>query len=113
MRTVDDLFREYVRVFSFPEYFGWNWAAFAEYITELTGAPAQSYLTVVSQANRVLENDPLDRHTYLRQLNGIGKFWANSFGLPAEWGGGEVPFNSILLVPQPDQALSVEVASVE
>lgn len=33
MRTVDDLFQQYLREFRLPEYFGWNWAAFDECMT--------------------------------------------------------------------------------
>lgn len=35
MHTVEELFREYVRAFSLPGYFGWNWAAFDECMSEL------------------------------------------------------------------------------
>ena len=97
MRSVEELFREYVREFHFPEYFGWNWAAFSECMRSLPNRPAHAYLTVIRNADQLLQDDPDDRTTFLRQLESIGQRWANSFALDEAWGGGEVPFNTILV----------------
>jgi hypothetical protein len=97
MGNPEGLFREYVREFRFPEYFGWNWAAFYECMTELEQFPARSYLTLVSHASQVLEGSLADFRIYLSQLGAIGKSWANAFGRGQEWGGGEVPFNTVFL----------------
>lgn len=101
MQAVDGLFREYVREFRFPEYFGWNWPAFSECMTELSWLPATSYLTVIDEADLLLRDEPADLPTFLRHLANIGMRWAHSFGLGPEWGGGEVPFNTILVRDSP------------
>lgn len=97
MRDLEGLFRAYVREFSFPEYFGWNWAAYAECMESLEWLPARSYLTIIANAESLLADDPLDLPTFLRQLRDIGQAWARSFALGPDWGGGEVPFNTVLL----------------
>jgi hypothetical protein len=97
MGNPEGLFREYAREYSFPEYFGRNWAAFHECMNELEQFPARSYLTLVSHAGQVLEGNPADFRIYLSQLGAIGRSWAGAFGRGAEWGGGDVPFNTVFL----------------
>jgi hypothetical protein len=97
MRTVEELFREHVREFSFPEYFGWNWAAFDECMTGLEDRPARAYLTLIMRASEVLAAESGDLATYLRQLEDIGRHWAGAFALGPEWGDGEVPFHTVFV----------------
>lgn len=97
MRSAEAFFAEFVREFRFPEYFGWNWAAFAECITELSGRPAPAYLLTIERADQLLVDSPTDREIFFRLIRDVTLHWANSFGLGPEWGGGEVPFNVALL----------------
>jgi RNAse (barnase) inhibitor barstar len=96
MHTLEELFREYVREFSFPEYFGWNWAAFDECMKGLNDQPARAYLTVITRADQILSAEPDELATFLRQLEDVGRRWGGAFGLGVEWGNGEVPFHTIL-----------------
>ncbi|MFG1912407.1 barstar family protein [Kribbella sp. NPDC048928] len=97
MRTVDDLFQQYVREFRLPEYFGWNWAAFDECMTDLAWMPANGYLTVIDSADQVLADELDDRATSLRHLRGIGRYWSRAFALGPAWGRGEVAFHTVLV----------------
>lgn len=97
MQDFDSLLREYSREFRFPEYVGANWDAFFECMTELEGFPAVAYLTVIEDGDLVLAQEPAERDMFLRQLGLIGQYWGRSFGLGPEWGGGEVPFHTVLL----------------
>lgn len=109
MRVLDDLFREYAREFRFPEYFGHNWSAFYECMTVLDGCPAPAFLTIISDSDELLSQEPEERPTLLRQLEDIGKSWANAFALLGpEWGAkaGEIPFHTVLLAPSSDEDLS-------
>lgn len=99
--SLEELFREYVREFSFPEYFGWNWAAFDECMKELDWLPARRYLTIITRADEVLSEESGELATYLRQLDDIGRHWGGAFALGPEWGGGEVPFHTILVGGDP------------
>ena len=97
MRTFDHLMDEYARVFAFPDHFGRNWAAFDEFITDLSWLPARSYLTVIANASEVMADELGDRPTYLRLIHEAGQTWGRSFALGPAWGGGEVPFNTVLM----------------
>jgi hypothetical protein len=97
MATLEALFREYVREFSFPEYLGWNWPAFDEGMTDLEWLPAKRYLTIVEHADDLLQEEPGELPTYLRQLADIGRHWSRAFALGPDWGGGEVPYHTVLV----------------
>ena len=87
-----------MREFRFPEYFGWNWAAFAECMRTLGERPAHGYLTVIGNSDQLLQDERGDAPTFLRQLEVIGQRWSTAFGLGPEWGGREVPFNTVLVL---------------
>jgi len=97
MHSLEEVFREYVREFSFPEYFGWNWPAFDECMKELDRQPARAYLTIITRGEEVLSAEPDELSTYLRQLEDIGRNWGSAFALGPEWGGGEVPFHTVMI----------------
>ena len=97
MPRLDDVFAAYVRNFALPEYFGWNWPAFAESMTTLAEMPSRSYLTVIERSHRLLRDEPAELPTLLDNLEFIGKRWAGAFALGPEWGGGEVPFHTVLV----------------
>ena len=97
MTTLEGLFAEYARAYKFPAYFGGNWAAYYECMTGLEEVPAHSYLTVIAQSESVLERDSVESATFQRQLDGIGRSWATSFGLGAARNYGEVPFHTLLV----------------
>jgi len=97
MRDLDGLFQEFARGFHFPKYFGWNWPAFDECMGDLAWFPASAYLVVIERAESVLDSNPEERGTFLRIMNSVCAKWANSFALPGEFGGGEVPFNMVLV----------------
>jgi hypothetical protein len=49
MYSLEAVYREYVREFLFPEYVGWNWAAFGECMKEFDGRSARAYLTIITR----------------------------------------------------------------
>ncbi|MDP9903111.1 barstar family protein [Arthrobacter bambusae] len=97
MRTVRGLFEEYIRKFSFPANFGWNWNAFDDRLYDLQWLPARKYLTIVTHAGEVLLNERDALENYVRHLEIIGKRWSTTVGLGYEWGHGEVPFHTVLV----------------
>jgi hypothetical protein len=96
MQTMEGLFREFVRAFEFPEYFGWNWAAFHECIRDLSWIPAKSYLILIRHAEQLLSADEEELPTFRRLMEDAGRYWANAFALGPAFGGGQVPFNLVL-----------------
>src|SRR5437764_1364598 len=53
-KTLDDLFNEVGAALQFPWYFGENWPAFSECMSDLDWLPSDVYLFLVSQANLLL-----------------------------------------------------------
>jgi hypothetical protein len=57
MRTVNTLFDEFSAALQFPYYFGENWNAFKECLTDLDWLPASSYILVITNADYLLDRD--------------------------------------------------------
>ena len=60
MRDEAGLLREVAAAWQFPYYYGCNWNAFAECISDLSWATASSYLTVVFDSDELLEEAEAD-----------------------------------------------------
>ena len=96
--TLDALFNEVGAALQFPDYFGENWDALDECITDLEWMPAEWYLIHVDQVECVLPDDPADFRIFLRILLDAGRAWQD----PAMRGMADfpeaprIPFNTIL-----------------
>lgn len=55
--TIDDFFREISSAMRFPYYFGWNWAAFDECITDLEWLKFSSILIVIDNHDSLFKNE--------------------------------------------------------
>jgi RNAse (barnase) inhibitor barstar len=55
-KTVPDFFNEIGAALQFPYYFGENWDAFDECITDLSWLDGDAYLLIVNQANLLLQD---------------------------------------------------------
>ena len=97
LRTEDEAFDGFQQAFSFPDYFGRNWDAFDECMGDLEWLPARSYRVVITDAEHLLDQSDRARGIFLRIMRDLGRQWGNAFALGPEWGGGEVPFNTILV----------------
>ncbi|WP_114724204.1 barstar family protein [Rhodococcus sp. AG1013] len=96
MSTLDDLFEIYGKAFRFPAYFGKNWPAFDECLTDLRDMPSPKYLVVIEHAEVILVRDFDELVTFLKVCSEIGRYWSTRVGLGERWGGGEVAFNTLL-----------------
>lgn len=97
LTTLDGVFENYAREFGFPDYFGHNYPALEECLTDLDWLPAPGYLTVVADGHRVLEAEHAERPTFRRSLERIGDDWHRALGLRAIERGGMVTFRTILV----------------
>jgi RNAse (barnase) inhibitor barstar len=104
--TQDDLFDEFAAAWQFPYYFGENWDALEECLTDLEWLPASAYLLLVTHAAHVLEKDATDRRiTFWKVLHGLTSSWSQTRH-PA------VPFHVVAhVVPQDLEALRGELAA--
>lgn len=98
LMTLDEVFENYARAFKFPHYFGHNFAALDECLTDLDWLLAPGYLTVITDGHRVLEAEPMERTALRRCLERVGSDWSGAFGLRATERGGTVTFRTILMV---------------
>ncbi|MEO3756047.1 barstar family protein [Streptomyces sp. B6B3] len=90
----DGVFTQFWERFRLPSYFGWNWDALHDCLRDLHWLPADRYLLVVSNAERVLPELPGERHILFRALARAAESWATS---PGGHPGEGIPFNSVLL----------------
>lgn len=74
-RTLDALYDEVSAALQFPWYFGGNWAAFDECITDLDWIPADTYCLMISQADLLLCDEPVEFSVLMRVLDSANVNW--------------------------------------
>lgn len=73
---VDRFFGESAAALQFPYYFGENWPAFYECITDLDWAPGDAYLLLIHDARLLLyDAHPADFRTLLKLLEAANEAW--------------------------------------
>lgn len=98
-------FAQFDRGLRFPEYFGWNWDALADCLRDLAWLPADGYLIVIRNAERLLADEPAEREVLFRVLRVSARDWARPVGREG------VPFNVVLMCPPAQvERLAAEVA---
>jgi RNAse (barnase) inhibitor barstar len=93
--TKAGLLSEFARALEFPTYFGENWDAFEECLTDLSWMPAAGYLIVVTHAEQVLPHSEEDYATLIDSLEAAGQEWAVRRA---------TPFHVVLTVSKQHQA---------
>lgn len=92
-----ELFSEFARVLNFPNYFGKNWAALDECITELDWEPAKGYVLLISDADQLLaEGSQQDYANFVGIMKKAGEEW--SIPQVGEWPRSETPFHVFFIV---------------
>jgi RNAse (barnase) inhibitor barstar len=77
MKTRNGFFDEFASAFQFPDYFGENWAALDECLSDLEWIPAEGYVVLMPQAASLLsDEDREDRTIAVRLLDRVCKYWA-------------------------------------
>ena len=98
MRNLTDLYKEFVRKFGFPSYFGNNYNALIDCLTDLQWLPSSSYLVVVEHAELLLENEGNDTLQGLLEILCLtGKHWSLPVELGEWWDRKGIPFHTILV----------------
>ncbi|MET8091928.1 barstar family protein [Micromonospora sp. NPDC005220] len=106
MTDADHTFYEFSDALLFPGYFGWNWNALSDCLRDLHWLPADGYLVVIENVQRLLSNSAEDRHILFQILWQAVERWASPLG-------GVVPFTVLLLCDSDVEASEVrhEVAA--
>jgi hypothetical protein len=77
-RSASDLFDEIGAALQLPDYFGENWNALSECLTDLEWLPGDAYLLVVTQSELLLDREPNELPTLLKVLEGAAHDWATA-----------------------------------
>ncbi|TDC84015.1 hypothetical protein E1193_07015 [Micromonospora sp. KC606] len=101
-RFAAEVFYDFSDALLFPSYFGWNWAALSDCLTDLHWLPADGYLVIVENAPRLLPDSTHDQHTLFRILARAVHHWASPLDQPE---GKIVPFKVLLLCNREEEAV--------
>jgi hypothetical protein len=76
-RTKAALFDEFAAALQFPCYFGENWDAFDECLTDLAWLPGNAYTLVIVRSIQLLDQEPADHlQLLLKTLQNAGEEWS-------------------------------------
>ena len=104
-RTIAGLLTECARALGFPDYFGHNWDALEECLTDLEWLPAKGYILLFTNAAHVLPTDETEYETLLEVLRDAGEAWGNGqAGMGARRA---TPFHALFAVSEQEKAKRV------
>ena len=104
MATLSSLYDEFAAALQFPYYFGENWNAFDECITDLEWMPGDVYVLVITDAKNVLaleSDDQLEALT--RLLEEAGSEWSQPVGTSEAWARSAVAFHVVFQCDESDK----------
>ena len=90
---------EFARVLDFPAYYGKNWDALEECLTDLQWLPAPGYLFFITEAEELLPDQAEEYATLIAILEQSGKVWATEQDVRPE-----IPFHVFLSVEAPQKS---------
>lgn len=97
MRNVANLFNELGAAMQFPDYFGENWAAMDECLSDLSWMPGQRYVVVVSHARELLADEDVEtRRLLMKVFRKVGQSWAEPVARGELWDRPAIPFHVLL-----------------
>jgi hypothetical protein len=105
MLTEPQLFDEFAAALQFPAYFGENWPALDDCLSDLAWLPPEvGYVLVVSEPLRVLEVSPDSLPVLVRLLASACAEWSNPISLGEWWDRPAVAFHTVLVTREGDAA---------
>ncbi|MFJ4283444.1 barstar family protein [Streptomyces massasporeus] len=96
MRDSDGVFTQFYEALRLPDYFGWNWNALRDCLTDLHWISAKHFLLTIDDADTVLSESAEEREILFRALNYAVEFWAGKPELPGQE---KITFKTVLLCP--------------
>jgi len=97
MRTEARLFDEFAAALQFPAYFGENWSALDDCLTDLDWLPPEAgYVLVVTEPLQVLEASPESLPALVRCMTSVWAEWAAPVTLGESWDRQGVAFHTVL-----------------
>ncbi|MGW5211622.1 barstar family protein [Streptomyces sp. NPDC004051] len=96
MHDSDGVFTQFYEALRLPDYFGWNWNALRDCLTDLHWISAKNFLVTIDDAHVVLSENPEERDILFRALKDAANFWAGKPELPGQE---KITFQAVLLCP--------------
>jgi len=91
------LFGEIAAALQFPDYFGNNWPALAECLSDLEWLKGSAYVVVVTEAGSLLSLAPATEFdAFFKVLHGVSHEWAITNHPGATWAHQPIPFHVVL-----------------
>lgn len=100
MHDSDGVFTQFYETLRLPDYFGWNWNALRDCLTDLRWHSAKHFLVTLDDAHATLSGNPEEREILFHILNDTANFWAGKPELPGQE---KVTFQAVLLCPPETQ----------
>jgi hypothetical protein len=97
MRTREGLLNEFASQLAFPGYFGHNWDALADSLTDLSWLPGLAYAVMIEQARYLLDSARENElKIFLKLIERVASEWARPVRLGENWDRPAVPFHLLL-----------------
>ncbi|PNG52887.1 Barstar (barnase inhibitor) [Variovorax sp. WDL1] len=105
MHCTEQVFNEISAALQFPYYFGENWAALEDCLSDLSWLESDSYLLCITASRELLlEEDALAFKSFVTSLNSVADGWAGANPNLELFGRVPVPFHVLMQVPRGDEA---------
>ncbi|WEV25164.1 barstar family protein [Streptomyces sp. 71268] len=78
MRDPDGLLQQFYDAFRFPDYFGWNFPALSDCLSDLAWLPADHFVLVIEEAQGILSEDVAALADFLDILLRTGERWSTA-----------------------------------
>ncbi|MEU2154696.1 barstar family protein [Streptomyces sp. NPDC019396] len=69
-------FQQFWEILKFPEYFGWNWHAFYDCLSDLHWLSSDYHILIIKSADLALSKDVAARDEFFRSLWRAGQRWS-------------------------------------
>lgn len=96
MGTKAEVMNEFAAALQFPEYFGHNWDALDECLSDLEWLPAAGYVLEIQRAGITLIADDGEFHNMLSLFDSIGREWSQPIEVGEYWDRPSRPFHVLL-----------------
>ena len=104
MTKLSDLDNEVAAALQFPWYYGENWAAFDECITDLDWLPGDAYVLIITDAQAVLSEENEEQFaTFVKIIQKAGEEWGQPVETSEAWSRPSVPFHVIFQCTESDK----------
>lgn len=96
MRTLNSFYDEIIRVLRFPDYFGRNFNALSECLSDLEWLNCNRFILLFEEAEDLLADEPIELlDAFVDMLQRIGEEWSQPICVGEAWDRGAVPFHVI------------------